>query len=325
CHIIDRDSAFIRNKFILSTYQEVMDENMNSLQSSWGMTLNEEQKNLVYNTYGLIYSRVSSMILFDLKKEINILYRVEDENGNESQRTIQAQVISKGKAMPGKDIAILKIEGQNLPSLSLSKDSITMVGEQILVLGYPEPVSENSFLSSDAAIEPTLTSGIISAIKKSIGGWPVIQMDAIASHGSSGSPLCDTKGEVVGLTTFGSIDQGGASLASGFNFAIPVLIIREFLDAANIHPQFSKVSALFNEGLRYYYSRYYKKALKKFESVKKINSSYPQLHYYTLQCRNKINKGEDRQSPLLKDAFLVFVILILVTGAYIFFKRRKTK
>ena len=222
CHVIDRDSAFIRSKFILSTYQAVTEANINALQSSWAMTLSDEQRNLLYNAYAQIYSQVSSMILFDLKKEVYVLYRA-DTTGRRLLYTKKkiAKVIRKGRPMPGKDVALLKIEGEkNLPTLSFSNDSI-VIGTQVLVFGYPDPATSNPFLATEAGIDPTLTTGIVSAIKKSIGGWPVIQMDALISHGSSGSPLCNDKGEVIGFADFGSHDQGSI-LVSGFNFAIPV-------------------------------------------------------------------------------------------------------
>ena len=262
CHIIDHDSAFIRNKFILSTFQEVTEQNINSLQSSWAMTLTDEQRNLLYNAYGLIYSQVSSMILYDLKKEIYVLYRADDINDNTKTIKKRAEVLVKGSPMPGKDVAILKIQdGNNLPTLMLSKDSLVDIGTQALVLGYPEPANDNSFLSAESIIEPSLTAGIVSAVKESVGGWPVIQMDALISHGSSGSPVCNGKGKVIGLTTFGSLEQGSNLLASGFNFAIPLSVVKEFLDSAKIHPALSKASVIYNQGLDLFYKEYYKNAL----------------------------------------------------------------
>src|SRR5690242_18722553 len=207
-HIIDRDNSFIRRKFILSTYQEVTDANIRSLQSSWAMTLTDEQRNLLNDAYSLIYSQVSSMIIFDLKKEIYIQYR--KSNGVPGLATIRtpARVIIKGKPMPGKDIAILKVDSvKQVPTLIFSKDTIPRIGEQVLVYGYPEPVTSNPYLAKETIIEPTLTSGVISAIKKSLHGWPVIQMDAVISHGSSGSPVCNNRGEVIGLATFGTLEQ----------------------------------------------------------------------------------------------------------------------
>src|SRR4029079_10748067 len=134
---------------------------INALQSSWAMTLTDEQRNLLYNAYTQIYSQVSSMILFDLKKELYVSYRTDTSNGETAITKKIARLIRKGNPMPGKDVAILKIEdGNNLPNLSFSNDPLVRIGTQVLVLGYPEPATSNAYLSSEASIEPTLTTGI---------------------------------------------------------------------------------------------------------------------------------------------------------------------
>ncbi|MBK5272570.1 MAG: trypsin-like peptidase domain-containing protein, partial [Bacteroidia bacterium] len=320
CHVIDRDSAFIRSKFILSTFREVTETNINSLQSSWAMTLSDEQRNLLYNAYGLIYSQVSSMILFDLKKEVYVLYRGDKENGETETIRKQAIVVRKGSPMPGKDVAILKIEdGTNLPTLAFSKDSIARIGTQVLVFGYPEPVTSNSFLAKEASIDPTLTAGILSAIKESVGGWPVIQMDALISHGSSGSPVCNDKGEVIGLTTFGSLEEGSNSLVSGFNFAIPVSVVKEYIDSSGL----SEASVLFNEGLDLYYGQFFSKALSKFNKVKKLNNRFPQLTFYINECSNKISRGNDKHTAPRKYVLWIMLIIAALTGGYLFFIKKQ--
>jgi S1-C subfamily serine protease len=317
CHVIDRDSAYIRSKFILSTFQEVTEANINALQSSWAMTLSDEQRNLLYNAYTQIYSQVSSMILFDLKKEIYVLYRSDSTDGKTVTEKKIARVIRKGRPMPGKDVAILKIEGKNFPALSFSNDSLVRIGTQVLVLGYPEPATSNSFLATEAGIEPTLTTGIVSAIKKSIGGWPVIQMDAIISHGSSGSPVCDDKGEVIGLATFGSLEQGGNTLASGFNFAIPVSVVKEYLVAPNLHAGPGRASVIFNQGLDFFYQQFYRKALDKFGKVKRLNSNYPQISFYIKECRDKIAGGEGKDSAPRRYVLWIMIIMAVLLGGYL--------
>ena len=319
CHIIDRDSVYIRNKFIQSTFREVTEDNINALQLSWAMTLNDQQRALLNDAYGVIYSQVSSMILFDLKKEFYVVHR-SDSNITSGSVKKPAQVVVKGQAMPGKDVAILKIDGENLPTLALSSDSLTRIGTEVLVFGYPEPVTTNTFLASEASIEPSLTAGIVSAIKKSLGGWPVIQMDAMITHGSSGSPVCNNKGEVIGLATFGSFEQGGGSLASGFNFSIPVTVIEEFINAANLKPRLSNSSLAFNQGLVFYYQQYYRKARDKFSEVEELNKHYPQLNFYIEQCDNKIDGGADKQSPPRKYVFWIMLIIALLTVGYLFLK-----
>jgi serine protease Do len=325
CHIIDRDSAFIRGKFIQSTYQEVTESNINALQSSWAMTLTEQQRSLLSNAYGLIYSQLSSMILFDLKKEIFVSYRADDVNGKMISLRKTARIIRKGQPMPGKDVAILKIDGvENLPVLHLS-DEPTKIGAQVIVIGYPEPATSNAYLSSETGMEPTLTSGIVSAIKKSVRGWPVIQMDALISHGSSGSPVCDDRGEVIGLATFGSLEQGGVTLASGYNFAIPVSIVRAFMDSSGINPALSKTSRIFNEALGYFYQQYYRKALNEFERVGKVSQDFPGLDSYMAECRSKIAKGNNRQFPPRQYVFWMMVLIAFLAVGYLVFFRKPKK
>lgn len=320
-HIIDRDSAYIRNKFILSTFEEVTQNNINSLQEAWAMTLTEEQRKLLSNAYGVIYSQLSSMIIFDLEKEIFVLYRADNNGGNTVTVKKKADVIIKGKPMPGKDIAILKIqETKNLPTLSVSKDSIIKIGTEVLVIGYPEAATTNIYLAEESGIEPTLTTGIISAIKKSVGGWPVIQMDALISHGSSGSPVCNDRGEVIGIATFGSLEHGGTALASGFNFAIPISVVKEYMDSAQLVPEMSKATIHFSEGLELFYQQFYRKALEKFEQVQELNENYNQLHFYLEQCSHKIARGNDRQSPPRKYVFWIMLVIAGVCAVYLVYR-----
>ena len=321
-HIIDRDSAFIRRKFTLSTFQDVTDANIRALQSSWDMTLNDEQRNLLNNAYSTIYSQVSSIILFDLKREIFVQYRMDTEQAQRQivTRRLPAHVIIKGEPMPGQDIALLKVDSVNqLPTIPLSHDGVARIGEQVLVYGYPEPVTSNAFLARETNIEPTLTTGIVSAIKKSVGGWPVIQMDAVITHGSSGSPVCNNRGEVIGLATFGSLEQKTGSLAPGFNFAIPVSIINNFLDSVNVDTRMSQSSLSFNKGLSYFYTGYYTKALKRFAGVKNINKDFPMLNYYIETSTSKITDGEDKDSIRRMHVFRIMAIVLILGGLLIFY------
>lgn len=325
-HIIDRDSDYIRRNFILSTYKEVTDANIRALQESWDMTLSDEQKSLLNNAYSLIYSQVSSMILFDLSREIYVQYRTDGNTGQLSTKRQSARVVISGRAMPGKDVALLKVDSvQQMPTLAVNKDSIARIGEQVYVYGFPEPVSSNTYLAKETSSEPTLTAGIVSAIKRSIGGWPVIQTDAVITHGSSGSPVCNKHGQVVGLATFGTVEQQTGNLASGYNFAIPVSIIRQFLDSVKVEPGMSNASLIYNQALALFFEGYYSRARSKFESVRKLNNSYPGLNYYTSECTKQIDKGEDRETFMQRYAFRVMAIVLILGGLFIFYRWQQHK
>ncbi len=323
-HIIDRDSAFIRRRFTLSTFQEVTEANIRALESSWAMTLNDEQRNLLNNAYSAIYSQVSSMILFDLKRDIYVQFRMDDNENQLVTKRMPAKVVIKGTPMPGKDVALLKVDSvRQLPTLPLSNDGIARIGEEVLVYGYPEPVTSNTFLARETNIEPTLTKGIVSAIKRSVGGWPVIQMDAVITHGSSGSPVCNNKGEVIGLATFGSLEQKTGGLAAGFNFAIPVNIIRGFLDSVKVTTKMSQASLAFNRALSFYYEGYYTKALKRFAGVKMINEEYPLLNFYIETATTKLAEGKDKEALRKKYIFRVMAVALILGGLFIYYRWRR--
>jgi S1-C subfamily serine protease len=324
CHLIDREPAYIRRQFILSAFQQITEANIEALESSWATRFTQQQRNLLYNTYASVYTKLFSMALYGLKKEIFVVYSSDRKNEEETGVKKPATVVIKGRPMPGKDIALLKIEGENnLPTLKIASTSLPQVGEQLFVYGYPGPATNNDFVAIESAIEPTLTTGIVSSIKKSIDGWPLIQMDANINHGSSGGPVCNDKGEVVGLTTFGSLENRGG-LAAGLNFAIPVSILREFLDSAAIRPSFSKTSQIFSQGVDAFENGYYRKALDRFEEVRRLNDHYPGLSYYLGTSKENVGKGQDREMIQVRYDLLGFSLLLtLVILLYTVLKRQK--
>jgi len=318
CHLIDRDNAFIRRQFFLSAFQQITAANISALESAWATRFSEQQKSILYNTYASVYARLFSISLFDLRKEVFIEYSVDTGHGTTSSVKKPAHVIIKGAPMPGKDIALLKMDGDSaLPTLKIASDELPKVGEQLFVYGYPGPVTNNNFISSESAIEPTLTTGIVSAVKKSVNGWPLIQMDANINRGSSGGPVCDEKGEVVGLTTFGSLENSGG-LAAGLNFAIPVSILQEFLDSVSVIAQTSESSLRFGEAVVYYDREYFSDALDKFAEVKKLNPHFPGLSFYTADTEKKLMLKEERKSSMIRDDLIVFAVFLL--GSILLFR-----
>ena len=317
CHLIERDENFIRHQFILTAFRQITEASISALENAWATHFNEQQRSLLSNTYASVYSRLFSMILYDVRRNIYVVYR--SDSGDHHSDTVKkpAYVVIKGQPMPGKDIAILKVRvPAEMPMLTLASPELPQVGEQLYVYGYPGPVTNNDFVSAESAIEPTLTTGIISAIKKSVGGWPLIQMDANINHGSSGGPVCNDKGEVVGLTTFGSLENTGG-LAAGLNFAVPVGILDEYLDSAGIKPKPSPVTRLFADALGYYEEHQYRSALHLFRKVSRQNPQYPGINTYIADCIKKID-GKGNKLSRIERLILIFSfigVLIAAIGA----------
>jgi tetratricopeptide (TPR) repeat protein len=109
------------------------------------------------------------------------------------------------------DLAVLKIDGKDLQLLNLGSSENLEAGVRVSIIGSP------------LGLEGTLSEGIISAVREIAGLRRWLQITASISPGSSGSPVFNPKGEVVGVATM--LLRGGQSL----NFAIAVEAARELL------------------------------------------------------------------------------------------------
>lgn len=129
--------------------------------------------------------------------------------------------LSSGKVLPAtvvgadprSDLAVIKVEAQNLPTAKFGDSSKVRVGDVAIAIGNP--------LGEEFA--GSVTAGIISALNRRIqyGGsiYKVLQTDAAINPGNSGGPLCNEAGEVIGIN---SLKIGSEQNAEGMGFAISI-------------------------------------------------------------------------------------------------------
>lgn len=117
------------------------------------------------------------------------------------------------------DIAVLKIEGKDLPVAKLGTSGDLIIGEWAIALGNPY-----GFLMNDT--NPSVAVGVISAVNRNFGQRQdskvyknMIQTDAAINPGNSGGPLVNINGEVIGINTF-IVSESGGSI--GIGFALPI-------------------------------------------------------------------------------------------------------
>ena len=125
---------------------------------------------------------------------------------------------------PATDVALLKIDANNLPTIPMGDSDKLRLGEWVLAIGSPLGVQLRS----------TITAGIVSAKGRSMpdssGEFKIesfIQTDAAVNPGNSGGALVNKKGELVGINT-AIVSQTGAY--SGYSFAVPVNIVHKVVD-----------------------------------------------------------------------------------------------
>jgi Do/DeqQ family serine protease len=132
------------------------------------------------------------------------------------KRTFTAKLVG---ADPSTDIAVLKVEGKNLPFVAIGNSDDLRVGEWVLAVGNPLNLSS------------TVTAGIVSAKARNINilsdNFKIesfIQTDAAVNPGNSGGALVNTRGELVGINT--AIASPTGSFA-GYSFAVPSSIVNK--------------------------------------------------------------------------------------------------
>lgn len=122
---------------------------------------------------------------------------------------------------PRRDVAVLKVPVQGAVSLRLGSDTAAVVGAEVYAMGHP--LGQTS----------TFSDGLVSA-SRTVEGVSMIQISAPISPGSSGGPVMDTRGEVIGVATM--VMNGGQNL----NYAVPVRYVRPLLATGDTPQRFSR-------------------------------------------------------------------------------------
>jgi len=169
---------------------------------------------------------------------------VTNDHVVEGATRVQVKVGTNGKAQdatvvgadPSRDLALLKVDGNNLSTLSLGDSSSVGVGDAVYAIGNP------------FGLDHTFTTGIVSALQRNLqapDGATIsgaIQTDAALNPGNSGGPLLDSSGKVIGVNS--QIQTGSSSGAEagnvGIGFAIPSSTVKSFIaeaKAGKLNPQ----------------------------------------------------------------------------------------
>jgi serine protease Do len=136
------------------------------------------------------------------------------------KREYRAKVLGVDKRS---DVAVIKIDAKNLPTVRLGNPADMQVGEWVLAIGSP------------FGFENTATAGIVSAKSRNLPGdtyVPFIQTDVAVNPGNSGGPLFNARGEVIGINSQIYSGSGGYQ---GLSFAIPIDVASKVKDQLVAH------------------------------------------------------------------------------------------
>jgi S1-C subfamily serine protease len=138
--------------------------------------------------------------------------------------TIPAQIVGRDIAY---DLAVLKVNRGNLPTVTVGDSSRISVGESVVAIGSP------------LGLASTVTSGIVSALNRPVTTGTLgsesyvnaIQTDAAINPGNSGGALLDAQGRIIGVNSaIATLSSGGASGSIGLGFSIPINEAKRVVD-----------------------------------------------------------------------------------------------
>jgi Do/DeqQ family serine protease len=184
----------------------------------WGGRQPEEQERQSLGS-GVIFDAKRGYILTNehvIEDATYVTVRLQDG------REFEAEIVGED---PIGDLAVLRIQGDNLPECVFGDSDDVRIGEWAIAIGNP-------FGQLVRDLRPTVTTGVISATNRvvRVGNRTyanLLQTDAAVNPGNSGGPLVNAAGEVIGINTFIFSESGGSQ---GVNFANAINVAKKVIE-----------------------------------------------------------------------------------------------
>lgn len=328
-HVVETNEEMLYQQFAMQALEEytilVVDQFTAEMRRNGYQMSQEEWDGLATAFYSLM---AQSIEINNLKTYYTCYMGNVTPGSDVSAKGIALDLRKMGEAIPGKDVAILKMDKTNLPTVKLGDDSLLRTGDKVYAMGYPAVATLSEALNIAQAIqEPTLTQGIISAKKEMAGGWNILQTDAAIHGGNSGGPLFNDAGEVIGINTFGMIDSNSGGMVAGMNFAVPISIAMQFLREINVTPTESEFTRQFKEAHTLFDNGKYRDALTMLRTLNETNPGYPVVSDLLAQASAnagtetevvKGNVNNETKSENKDEKSLSLVIVAAAGGGLIF-------
>jgi serine protease Do len=203
-----------------------------------------------------------------------------------------------GKAMPARvvdfrplsegDVALLKVESADLPSVELGGDADVQIGTPLLSVGYPASADA----VTDPSLEPSNKDGQVSS-KKTVGSVPVYETSAALTPGMSGGPTVDLEGRVLGINSFMPAGESQA-----FNFIAPSTGLSELLSRNGVRNELGPDDRTYRTALDDYYAGHYTAAIAGFDKLLQVSPQHAQAtQFRTAAAKAKERFGDTPVAP----------------------------
>ncbi|MDB4959526.1 MAG: serine protease [Myxococcales bacterium] len=226
-----------------------------------------------------------------------------------------------GKPGSGRDAALIKVKTENAPTLSIGDSTKSQVEDHIVVIGYPGVADFKDLLDEKSQLQASVTDGAISSLKRAASGEQILQISAPITHGNSGGPAIDQRGNVIGLATFGN--EGAIQ---GFNFLVASATLMQLVKDEKIEPKQGETNKAWNEGLDHFWSDEYSDAVAKFEEVETLFPAHSEAPGLIRMSHQAQKEGKEKKSS--NDGLIAGLVIggfvIVGGGGFMLSRRGKT-
>ncbi len=243
------------------------------------------------------------------------------------------KVVAFGKPGEGTDVAVIKVDLKDAPNLPIAESDNVQVQDKVLAIGYPGAADMQGLLDAKSQLEATINDGAVSALKHTSDGDPIIQISASITHGNSGGPTINMKGEVIGLSTFGSKGE-----VQGFNFIVASDTVAKFLKKAKANTKPSETIKTWRKGLDEWWDGDLDKSIVDLEEVATLFPSHSEAPRVLKQVRQMKKEGKGKKSAKGGDSsdaggssntagivVAIVVVVVILIGVLILASKSKNK
>lgn len=211
----------------------------------------------------------------------------------------RASVVSIDPTTGGHDIAILKAQVSGVPALPIESTDPNL-GDATYAMGYPRTAYLEETVPTNQSVPIVVTVGKVqhmNSLSNSSGSWKVYGTDAQFTHGDSGGPVVDAKGNVIGVISYIIPDASGNQLP-GQGYFEPASFIREDLAKANVtipaDPKHLNITATYYKALAKGDNARYRDELNLLLSIQTRSTTDAYVSDDINRVRNDIVAGNDK-------------------------------
>ncbi len=247
---------------------------------------------------------------------------------------LKYDVVGYGKPGEGSDVGIIKVDAKDAPNLQIADSDRVQLQDKVLAIGYPGAADMQGLLDEKSQLEASINDGAVSAMKHTPSGEPIIQITASITHGNSGGPTINEKGDVIGLSTFGSKGE-----VQGFNFIVAGATVKKFLKTAKANTEPSSTMKSWQKALEEMWAGDLDQSITDFEEVMTLFPTHSEAPRMIKQARQlkkegkgnkpkeKIDESADGKSGGTSGAgaAVAIIIVVLIIVGVLFLVMRKKK